>query len=78
MRQLKIQICDGRTKELEVTQEVDDYIGRAEAAVIAQTSDTTLRRWIQEGLFPEPVPMTDGSHGFRLKDVIAWRKSVEA
>ena len=76
LQRVKLQIIDGRKTKFEVDYEVGDYIRRPEACLIAGTSDTKLRRLIQDGQFPQPVQMMDGSHGFLLKDVVAWRTSL--
>ncbi len=77
MPKLKLQVYFGWFKELDIDTVVDEHITRTEAAFIAGVSDTTLRRRIEEGTFPEPEIMSDGSHGFNLKKVVAWRKSVD-
>jgi predicted DNA-binding transcriptional regulator AlpA len=74
---VKLQIIDGRKTTLEIDYDIGDYIGRPEACLITGASDTKLRSMIQNGQFPSPVPMSDGSHGFALEDVVAWGKSMD-
>lgn len=74
MKRINIKLLDGRKCELEFEYDIGDYITRPEACLIAQVSDTQLRRLINNGQFPNPVEMSDDSHGFLVDDVLNWRK----
>ena len=75
MKRLELAIFEGRKCELEVSFELGAYIGRPEACLIAQVSDSKLRRLIEDGCFPAPVLLSDGSHGFAVTEVAEWWQS---
>lgn len=40
--------------------------------LIGGKSDVTLRKWIEEGLFPQPKVGPDGRHTWTLGEVLDW------
>ncbi len=77
MRRIQLKIYCGRECELLIEHDIGEYISRQEVAIIAHVTDSKLRRMIKAGVFPAPVEMFDGSHGFPIEDVLSWFNTAE-
>lgn len=58
---------------------IEPMLRLADVRQVTGVAKSTIYRWIDEGLFPRPVPIGPGSVAWRESEIAAWQNAcVEA
>jgi predicted DNA-binding transcriptional regulator AlpA len=66
-----------RREPVTATLNGERYLMYRDVALIVSAHPLTIRRWVDEGNFPEPVRLGENRVGFKETEVNAWMETRE-